>query len=94
MRSQLLVALTLAVASTMAPVYASSGEPMNVTGKLTNDGVECQAMRSDDGKLYTLIGDLKGFRNGDRVKVTGSIAEVSFCMQGTTIKVEKIERAN
>jgi hypothetical protein len=49
-------------------------------------------MRGDDGKLYTLTGDLKGFRTGDRVKVTGRIAEISNCMQGTTLSVEKIER--
>src|SRR5262245_66287444 len=72
---------------------AQESQPMTVTGKLTNEGVECKAMRGDDGKLYTLTGDLKGFRPGDRVKVTGRIAEMSTCMQGTTLGVEKIERA-
>ena len=68
-------------------------QSITVTGKLTNEGVECKAMRGDDGKLYTLTGDLKGFRTGDRVKVTGRVAEMSTCMQGTTLGVEKIERA-
>jgi len=72
---------------------AQQSQSMTVTGKLTNEGVECKAMRGDDGKLYTLTGDLKGFRTGDRVKVTGRIAEMSTCMQGTTLGVEKIERA-
>lgn len=72
---------------------AQQSQSVTVTGKLTNEGAECQAMRGDDEKLYTLTGDLKGFRTGDRVKVTGSIAEVSTCMQGTTLIVEKIERA-
>ena len=72
---------------------AQQSQSTTVTGKLTNEGAECQAMRGDDGKLYSLTGDLKGFRTGDRVKVTGKIAEVSFCMQGTTLGVEKIERA-
>ena len=72
---------------------AQQSKSMTVTGKLTNEGVECKAMRGDDGKLYTLTGDLKGFRAGDRVKVTGRIAEMSTCMQGTTLGVEKIERA-
>jgi uncharacterized protein DUF5818 len=72
---------------------AQRSQSMTVTGKLTNEGAECKAMRGDDGKLYTLTGDLKGFRTGDRVKVTGRIAEMSTCMQGTTLGVEKIERA-
>jgi uncharacterized protein YciI len=72
---------------------AQESKPITVTGKLTNEGVECKAMRGDDGKLYTLTGDLKGFRTGDRVKVTGRIAEMSTCMQGTTLGVEKIEPA-
>jgi uncharacterized protein DUF5818 len=71
---------------------ARQNQSMTVTGKLTDEGVECQAMRGDDGKLYTLTGDLKGFRAGDRVRVTGSIPAESICQQGTTIAVEKIER--
>ena len=61
-----------------------------VRGKLTDEGVECQALRSDDGELYTLVGDLNGFHNGDHVVVCGTIATVSFCMQGTTINVSWI----
>jgi uncharacterized protein YciI len=72
---------------------ARQNQSVTVTGKLTNEGVECKAMRGDDGKLYTLTGDLKGFRAGDRVKVTGRIAKISRCMQGTTLGVETIERA-
>jgi hypothetical protein len=75
---------------------AQQSQSMTVTGKLTDEGVECQAMRDDEGKLYTLTGDkriLEGFRTGERVKVIGHIAEASFCMQGTTLVVNKIERA-
>jgi hypothetical protein len=64
-----------------------------VTGTLTREGAECQAMRGDDGTLYTLAGDFRGFRPGDRVRVEGRIAEVSICMQGTTIDVRRIEDA-
>jgi hypothetical protein len=52
--------------------------------------VECQAFRGDTGDLYALIGDLKDFQNGDQVVVCGTIAEVSFWMQGTTISVSWI----
>ena len=61
-----------------------------VKGTLTDEGVECQAFRSIDGELYTLMGDLNGFQNGDEVVVCGTIAEISFCMQGTTINVSWI----
>jgi hypothetical protein len=67
---------------------------ITVVGTLTNEGIECQAMRADsNNKLYTLTGNLHGFSNGDHVKVLGEIAEVSFCQQGTTIDVKSITRA-
>jgi len=66
---------------------------VTITGRLTDEGVECQALRGDDGKLYTLTGDLGDFKAGDRVRVTGKVAEVSFCMQGTTLAVATIEKA-
>jgi len=59
-------------------------------GVLTDEGVECQAFRSEDGDLFTLIGDLEGFTNGDKVVVCGTIAEISFCMQGTTLVISYI----
>jgi len=73
----------------------SEPEPgtVTVTGRLTDEGVECQALRGDDGRLYTLTGDLQGFKTGDRVRVSGKVAEVSICMQGTTLVVTKIEAA-
>jgi hypothetical protein len=52
--------------------------------------VECQALRSTAGELYTLVGDLNGFKIGDEVVVCGTVADVSFCMQGTTINVSWI----
>ena len=56
-------------------------------GELTDEGVECQAFRSEEGELFTLIGDLAGYKNGDKVVVCGTIAEISFCQQGTTLVV-------
>jgi len=65
---------------------------VTVTGRLTDEGVECQALRGDDGGLYTLTGELGGAVVGDRVRVSGVPAEMSFCMQGTTLDVVGIER--
>lgn len=61
------------------------------SGRLTGEGVTCQAMRTDDGRLLTLGGPLRGFGPGDRVCVCGPVAEISFCQQGTTIYVAQID---
>lgn len=66
---------------------------VRVTGRLTDEGVECPALRGDDGRLYTLAGETGGFGPGDRVTVAGTVAEMSFCMQGTTIAVRTIGAA-
>lgn len=66
---------------------------VRVTGVLTDEGVECQALRTDSGTLYTLAGDAGPFQIGDRVEVRGTIAELSYCQQGTTITVEEITAA-
>lgn len=77
------------------PMIESSGEnktePVTVTGTVTGEGVECPAIRGDDGQLYTVLG--KGrekLREGLRVRVTGSVAQISFCMQGTTINATDV----
>jgi hypothetical protein len=73
---------------------ARAGAAITVTGKLTDEGVECQALREDKTKkLYTLTPRPdKKFKNGQRVKVTGNLAENSICQQATTIVVKKIVR--
>ncbi|HEX2223060.1 MAG TPA: DUF5818 domain-containing protein [Thermoanaerobaculia bacterium] len=68
------------------------GKKVTVRGVLTDEGVECQALRGDDGILYTLAGRIEGYEVGDRVRVQGTIAEVSTCQQGTTIGVTKIQK--
>ena len=69
----------------------SADEMVTVTGELTEEGVECQALRGDDGELYTVAGGLEGFEPGDRVRVVGRVAQMSFCMQGTTLGVQTVE---
>ena len=67
-------------------------QPANppIEGRLTNEGAECPAMRGLDGELYTLLGDLRGHRPGDRVCIVPSYAEMSYCQQGTTVRVDWI----
>ena len=57
-------------------------------------GVECPILRTSTGQIYSLsLGD-SAFGPGDYVRVTGELADASFCMQGEgTLIVLEIERA-
>lgn len=68
-------------------------ERLTVTGTIVSGGVECPLLRSDDGRRFSLSGDLGGFGRGDRVEVTGRLADVSICMQGPTLEVRRISEA-
>ena len=83
-----LLALTSGFAMADEPVPMS--EPLTIEGELTDEGVSCPALRGDDGELYTLAGDIGELQPGQRVRVTGEVAEVSLCMQGTTIALGDI----
>ncbi|HET7714222.1 MAG TPA: DUF5818 domain-containing protein [Bauldia sp.] len=70
------------------------GTAIDVTGTLSNEGVECPSLRGDDGKLYTIADPTAGgFKPGDRVRVTGEVAGMSMCMQGITIAHPTISAA-
>lgn len=60
------------------------------TGQVTGEGVECLAMRDNDGFLYTLIGNVDGLTAGESVVIQGTYVEASTCMQGTTINVTRV----
>lgn len=60
------------------------------TGQITDEGVECLAMRDTDGFLYTLIGNIQGLRAGEPAVIEGTYVEASTCMQGATIRVERV----
>jgi hypothetical protein len=73
----------------------TASKSITVVGTLTDEGVECQAMREDKtNELYTLIPreKLEGFKNGDYVRVEGTVVEISICQQGTTIGISTISR--
>ena len=71
------------------PLPEQPGNPP-IEGVLTNEGVECPALRADDGKLYTLMGDLHGFKPRDRVCVVPNYIQMTYCLQGTTAHVDWI----
>lgn len=71
-----------------------AGQRVRITGTLTDEGVECQALRSENDDLFTLAGMPEGFERGDRVQVVGTVAEVSFCQQGITLEVREMARVD
>ena len=74
---------------------SSTDARVTIIGKLTNEGVECQALRGDDGELYTLLGgELGGLPVDTRVSVIGERLEFSSCQQGITIRVRSIAPAD
>jgi hypothetical protein len=70
-------------------------EKVTVTGTLTDSGVECPAMQRDDGELYTLVPrDAVGLQaSGRRIRVSGTVQEVSICQQGVTLAVDEVASA-
>jgi hypothetical protein len=91
-----LVGAALLMLSGCAPQTPPAPPPQTaeicVAGTLTTEGIECPALRGEDGRLYTLTGDTRGYGPGDRVCVCGTLPEVSICMQGTTIGVTNMTR--
>lgn len=77
------------------PPASESADPQDtitITGTVTSEGVECPAVRTADNTLYTIAGgEREKLKPGVRVRITGTRAEVSFCMQGTTINATKVE---
>jgi hypothetical protein len=61
-----------------------------IEGVLTNEGAACTALRAKDGKLYTLIGDMRGFKPHDQVCVVPDYIDMTYCLQGTTAHVDWI----
>lgn len=72
---------------------SEEGERIEVTGIL-RDGPECPILRTRDGEVYSLTGDLEEFDSGDRVRIVGRLVEFSICQRGTTIQVRRIEEAD
>jgi hypothetical protein len=89
----MITALALGACAPAPPPDYGDSDGIQVTGVLTDEGVECRALRGRDGRLYTLAGDTGRFQTGDVVTVRGTVAEMSFCQQGTTIDVRSIRPA-
>ena len=71
-------------------VTAADGS-IRLRGRVTDEGVECTAMRGLGDELYTLVGELGNPAPGARVTVEGTIAQTSTCQQGLTIAVTQMQ---
>jgi uncharacterized protein DUF5818 len=64
---------------------------VNVQGEVTAEGIRCAAVRGDDGRLYTLVGDpALRLRPGDDVWIQGRVVQSSVCRQGTTLQIHQL----
>jgi len=72
----------------MSPPLQALDPP--IEGVLTNEGQQCPTLRTSSGHLYTLTGDLHGFKPRDRVCVVPDYADMTYCLQGTTAHVDWI----
>ena len=73
-----------------AAAAADETDEIAVCGVLTDDGVECPALRGADGRLYTLAGETGMLFVGAKVCVRGRVAQFSHCMQGITLEVREL----
>lgn len=87
-----LVLLSLVLLALLGGCAAQEdGEQVQVRGILTEESSECQALRSEDGELYALTGDLGEVRSGDLVEVRGSIGDDADCDGGIVLRVASLE---
>jgi hypothetical protein len=63
-------------------------QSISVDGTLDFNGT-CPAVRDRNGTSYDLAGDLRGFHNGERVRVTGLLSGSSSC-GGTALEIQEI----
>ncbi|HET9210661.1 MAG TPA: DUF5818 domain-containing protein [Thermoanaerobaculia bacterium] len=66
----------------------SDRQPISVDGTLDFNG-PCPAVRDGNGASYDLAGNLQGFHNGERVRVTGLLSGSSSC-GGTALEIQEI----
>jgi len=66
-----------------------------ITGRLTNEGVVCPAMRGDNGELYVFTDLPEGLNSGDELRVERKMPVrpvASHCDQGQVLKWVKITK--
>lgn len=90
----LLAALLLSGCASGAPQAAAPvGEQVRVVGELTDNGLGCPAVRTADGRVYTLARGLEGLENGQQLQVEGVVTEMQRdCGVGTPVMPRRAVR--
>ncbi len=84
-----LALLLLALLGACTP--REDGEEVRVRGILTEESADCQALRSEDGELYALTGEVGDVRSGDLVEVSGALGDTADCDGGIVVRVSNLE---
>jgi hypothetical protein len=71
------------------PPDPKPGDRVQMRGTLTED-VDCRLLRADGGRLYSLSNRLRGWPNGSKVCIHGTLAEVSECLTQPMIEVQSV----
>lgn len=73
----------------LPPSDPRPGDFVRIRGSLDED-VDCRLLRAEGGKVYSLSERLPRYRNGTRLCIHGTIAQVSQCLHSPSIEVEQI----
>ncbi len=75
-----------------APAPRPEEEPglLRLEGRLA-EGPECPLLRTPDGEVYSLVGDMR-LTPGAYVEISGRAVAISFCMRGTTVEVRSLRQ--
>lgn len=63
---------------------------ITLEGQVAPPGL-CPRLSGDDGRIHGIVGSLRAFKPGTRVRVTGPTAVWSGCPLGSVIRADKIE---
>lgn len=74
----------------VVPDMPPSGQ-IEIRAEAIAGGVECPIVRGADGQIYSLTQLRAPLEAGDQITVVGEFQRLSMCMQGLTIRVERIE---
>jgi hypothetical protein len=69
------------------------GDHVMVRGTLGDD-VDCRLFRSDGGVTYSLSARLRGYANGAKLCIEGTLTDATGCIQSPMIDVQRVRPAS